>query len=392
MSGQELQAADAEAIADFTLRLVAEPSPSGQEGAVARLVAREFARLGLAVEVDALGNVLGTIGTADGPCVMIDCHMDTVGVSDPERWSRNPWGERVGGVIYGRGAMDMKGPLAAAAHGVARLGDRLSRGRVVVAATVAEEMVEGPATEAVAARIEPDFAIIGEATGLDLARGQRGRAEIVVRISGQSTHSSRPDLGVNAAEAMADAIVALRQIAPPEHPVLGQGILVLADVLSRPYPGLSVVPDLCLATYDRRTLPGETEESVLAPLREALATALAGSGARAVLEVAVDDFTTYSGARVVAPNFAQAWFASDGALIVQAALRGLRALGQEPRLSHYAFCTNGSGAARLGIPTIGYGPGDEAKAHRVDESIEVAELERAAEGYAAIAAALLEGW
>src|SRR5947209_5855711 len=99
-------------MADFTLRLVATQSPSGEEGAVAGLVADEMERLGYRVEVDAWGNVTGTIGTS-GPCVLIDSHMDTVGVTDESAWRYNPWGERVGNRLYGRGTMDMKGPLAA---------------------------------------------------------------------------------------------------------------------------------------------------------------------------------------------------------------------------------------------------------------------------------------
>lgn len=391
MRQQELQPTDAEALADFTLRLIGATSPSGQEGAAAQLAAAEMRRLGFAVERDEAGNVLGTIGGESGPTVLIDAHLDTVGVTEPEAWSHAPTGERVGGRIYGRGSMDMKGPLAAAIYGIAVLAGRLPRGRVVVSATVAEELVEGPATEIVARRLRPDFVIIGEATSLKLARGQRGRAEIVVTTHGRPTHSSRPELGVNAAEAMVDVVTTLRELAPPEHSVLGQGILVLTDILSQPYPGLSVVPDRCLATFDRRTLPGETEESVLAPVRAAVATALEGSEATGEAAIARDRFETYTGYTIDAPNFAPAWFYPDDAPVVHAAARGLAAAGIAPELSHYAFCTNGSGTAgRLGIPTIGFGPGDEERAHRVDEYIEVADLARGASGYAAIARALLE--
>ncbi|HET7036516.1 MAG TPA: M20/M25/M40 family metallo-hydrolase, partial [Thermomicrobiaceae bacterium] len=220
MEHADLQPIDEAALADFALRLIGATSLSGDEGAAAEVTAAEMRRLGLAVERDEAGNVLGSIGDESGPTVLIDAHLDTVGVTEPEAWSQPPAGERVGGRIYGRGAMDMKGPLAAAVHGAASLAGRLPRGRVVVAATLAEELVEGPATELVARRLRPDFVIIGEATSLKLARGQRGRAEIVVTTHGQPTHSSRPELGVNAAQAMVDIIVALREIAPPEHPVL----------------------------------------------------------------------------------------------------------------------------------------------------------------------------
>lgn len=378
-------------LVDFTLRLVREPSPSGTEGAVARIVAAEMERLGFVVETDDWGNVVGTIDAGPGPCLLFDAHIDTVGVSNPDDWSRNPWGEVMGDRLYGRGSMDMKGPLAAAVYGIASLRGSLRRGRVVVSATVAEELVEGPALEHVAKRVKPDAVVICEATGLTVARGQRGRAEIRVEVNGRPTHSSRPEFGINAAEAMADVIVALRELEPTQHPVLGKGILVLTDILSEPYPGLSVVPHRCVATFDRRTLPGETEESILAPIRERMDRALARTGATGSATIAVDDFESYTGARVEAPNFAPAWFFPDDHPLVAGALAALQEAGVPTRLGHYAFCTNGSGTAgRLGIPTIGFGPGDEEMAHRVDEYIEIAQLEAAARGYAAIARHLME--
>src|SRR6185312_5400856 len=97
--------ASAEQIAEFALRLVQEPSPSADEGRVASLVRQEMERLGYAVEVDSWGNVVGTIGAGDGPCVLIDAHMDTVGVTQRSDWSRDPYGEIEGSRLYGRGAM-----------------------------------------------------------------------------------------------------------------------------------------------------------------------------------------------------------------------------------------------------------------------------------------------
>jgi putative selenium metabolism hydrolase len=380
---------DAAALIDFTTRLVGASSPSAAEGDVAALVAAEMRRLGFRVEVDRLGNVTGSLGGGDGPTVLLDSHMDTVGVTDPAAWTHAPTGERVGDRLYGRGTMDMKGPLAASVYGAASLIDRLPRGRVVVSASVAEELVEGPALVEVARRVRPDYVVICEATSLQLATGQRGRAELRVEVHGQPTHSSRPELGVNAAQHMTDVIQALRAVTVPSHPVLGQGVLVLTDVLSRPYPALSVVPDYCVATYDRRTLPGESAEEVLASVRAALEQALAGSGAKGGVTVAEDDFVTYTGERITAPNFAPAWYQGESSEIVRKALAGLARVGLGTGTTHYAFCTNGSGTAGLGIPTVGFGPGDEEMAHRVDEYIEVSQLVHGALGYAGICRSLL---
>jgi len=375
---------DRGALEAFTLDLVRTPSPSGREGAVAVLVRAEMERLGYAVEVDALGNVVGTLTAGSGPCVLFDAHMDTVGVTDPAAWSADPAGELRDGRLYGRGSTDMKGPLAALVHGAAAA--ELRAGRVVVSATIAEEMIEGFATVAVARRVRPDVAVICEPSSRRVVVGQRGRAELVVEVDGRPSHSSRPDLGVNAVEAMADVLRAARALELPAHPELGQAILVPTDVISRPFPALSVLPDRCTVTFDRRTLPGEGEQEVLAPLRDAVAAAVAPHGATGRVEVGVDRFDAYTGARVEAPNFAPAWYTGTEAPAARAALD---ALGAEP--GHWVFCTNGSGTAALGIATIGYGPGDETLAHRVDEHIELDELYAGARGYATLAAALTGG-
>src|SRR3954447_7315016 len=137
-------ALDRDALETFALELVRTPSPSGEEGAVAGLVREELERLGYAVEVDDLGNVIGTLDAGPGPCVLFDAHMDTVGVSDPGAWSADPAGELRDGRLYGRGSTDMKGPLAALIHGAAAA--ELSSGRVVVSASIAAEMIEGRRT------------------------------------------------------------------------------------------------------------------------------------------------------------------------------------------------------------------------------------------------------
>jgi putative selenium metabolism hydrolase len=372
---------DRSALEAFTFDLVRTPSPSGEEGAVAERVRAEMERLGYAVEVDALGDVVGTLDAGPGPCVLFDAHMDTVGVTDPSAWSADPTGEVRDGRLYGRGSTDMKGPLAALIHGAAAAA--LKGGRVVVSASIAEEMIEGFATVEVARRVAPDVAVICEPSSRRVVVGQRGRAELVVEVEGRPSHSSRPDLGVNAVEAMADALLAARALELPAHPELGQAILVPTDVISRPFPALSVLPDRCTVTFDRRTLPGEGEQEVLAPLRAAVEAAVAPHGATGRVEIGVDRFDAYTGAPVEARNFAPAWWTGADHPVARTALE---AVGGEPGL--WVFCTNGSGTAALGIVTIGYGPGDETLAHRVDEHIELDELHAGALGYAALAAAL----
>jgi putative selenium metabolism hydrolase len=375
---------DLAALETFALELVRTPSPSGDEGAVAALVRGELERLGYEVAVDALGNVTGTLDAGPGPCVLFDGHMDTVGVGDPAAWSFDPGGEVRDGRLYGRGSTDMKGPLAALVHGAAAAPPE--RGRVVVSASIAEEMIEGYATVAVARRVRPDAAVICEPSHGCVVIGQRGRAELVVQVDGRSAHSSRPDLGVNAVEAMADVVRAARSIELPSHAQLGAAILVPTEIASRPYPAYSVLPDRCTVTFDRRTVPGESEQDVLGPLQAAVDAAVAPHGAIGRVTIGVDRFDAYTGALVEAENYAPAWYTGADAPVARAALE---ALGGEP--GHWLFCTNGSGTAALGIPTIGYGPGDETLAHCVDEFIGLDDLHAGARGYATLAAALTAG-
>jgi putative selenium metabolism hydrolase len=380
-----------EDLVDLCLQLIGVRSPSAQEGPIADLVARTMGSLGYDVRTDELGNVLGVLGGAPGLCVVLDAHLDTVGTTDAADWSHSPGGELADGRIYGRGAADMKGPLCAALLGVAGLSADLRSGSVVVAATVAEELVEGAALTYVLKHLSADHVIICESTGLGLSLGQRGRAEVLVEVRGKATHSSRPELGRNAAEDMVDIVRRVRGLDPPVHPLLGPGVLVLTDLISEPYPGLSVVPHLCRATYDRRTLPGETEQDVLAPIQEILDDARRTAGTDAGLAIAEDVFCTYTGVEVRAPNFAPAWLQPADSAVVRQASAGLRRAGLTADHTHYSFATNGSASAgRLGIPTVGYGPGHEEQAHVADEYIEVAELVTAARGYAAIVGALLE--
>jgi putative selenium metabolism hydrolase len=381
---------DDSAVERFLLELVGIESHSAQEQDAAKAFGDELARLGFDVDVDPLGNVIGTLGLGDGPTVLLDGHLDTVPAGERSRWTHDPGGVISDGRVYGRGSVDMKGPLAACVHGVASLRER-GRGTVVVSGSLAEELVEGYALLGIAERVAPDYVVICEPSSGRIARGQRGRAEVLVGVEGRSAHSAYPEAGLNAAEVMADVISELRTLQAPHDDTLGDGILVLTDVKSLPYPALSVVPNRCLATYDRRTLVGETEASVIEPVRTVVDRVAARWGCAATVQFAVDRFTTYTGASVEAPNFAPAWCQELDSSLVTAAVEGLQAAGLPAEVSHYRFTTNGSASAgRLGLPTIGYGPGNEALAHTADESIALSELSAGARGYAAIVSALLE--
>lgn len=379
-------------LVDFALQLVGQDSVSGQEGAVARRTLAEMRELGLTASTDDWGNVVGVWHGGPGPIVLLDAHMDTIPIGDLDRWHHHARGELSGGRLYGRGAVDMKGALASMIYGAGSLiGENppLS-GTVVVCASVIEEWVEGPALVHVCKQTHPDYVIIGEATDLMLAIAQKGRAEIQVDIHGESAHSSRPHLGINAAEHMVDVIQAFRDWRPPVHPHLGAGLLVLTDLHSFPSPALSTIPSRCQATFDRRSLPGEQAE-VLLPLQTIVANRLEGTNARSSVQIACEELSTYTGAVVTTRKLASAWEADADAPFVQQALHALGGTGLDAQVSTYSFCTNGSGSAGvLHLPTLGFGPGNPNQAHQVDESLPIDDLVKAARGYAAIIRELMQ--
>lgn len=385
MAGMQI---DREALCDFLLRMVGARSPATAEEPAARVLAAELRRFGFDVAVDDWGNVIGTLRLGDGPVVLVDGHLDTVEVTDPAEWSHDPWGEVAEGAVYGRGTVDMKGALAACVYGAATLtGGR--RGTLVISGTVCEELVEGPALSRVIEQAKPDVVIIGEPSANRLMLGQRGRAEVRVEVAGRSSHSAYPEAGVNAAEVMADVLTALRGLDFPRHPELGAAMMALTNLISAPYPNVSVIPDRCVAVYDRRTVLGESADAVLEPLRALAAPAANAAGARVDIGFARSAFTTWTGVEVDTESFAPAWSVPADRWPAAAAIQALAAAGLDPRPGYYQFCTNGSASAgRHGIPTLGFGPGDPDRAHTTDEAIDLDDLYLGAHGYAVLLQAL----
>ncbi len=387
-----------EQVIGFCREMIRRPSLSGQEGEVAELVRSTMETLGFdSVEVDHYGNVVGRIVFgAGGRKILLEGHMDHVDISDPGKWTHDPFGaEMVDGKIYGRATSDMKGNLVAMIQAAAFLKQDAPEGlegEVIVAGSVHEECFEGVASELIGERYRPDFVVIGEASNLTLKRGQRGRAEVVLETLGKNAHSSNPSVGLNAIKKMAGVLGAIEErFIPAKDDFLGEGILEVTDVISSPYPGASVVPDLCRATFDRRLLVGETEEFVLGQVQEILDDLAAeDSELQTRLYLATGEDCCYTGESIRARRYAPGWLFSEDHPFVQSALRGLRSMGQEASLSHYYFCTNGSYyAGKAGIPTVGYGGSLETLAHVDNEYIEVEQLVKACEGYYGIACSAL---
>jgi putative selenium metabolism hydrolase len=368
----------------FTQALVRCPSLPGEEGPVTALVTREMEALGYdQVWVDANGSAVGVIrGRQPGPTLLLDAHTDTVGIAPGISWSRDPFAAEIDrGVLYGRGIVDMKGPLAAMVHGAASADRSRLAGGVAVSASVLEEHLEGAALHAVMDAIHPDFVVIGEPSDLKLVLGGRGRAEIQLETTGRPAHSSSPHLGRSAVLDMMRVIAAMEQTPMPMHPLLGPAVQALTDIISDPYPGVSTVPPRCRATYDRRLLVGETADEILA--RIVGDSSLADIELRAA--IADGQHRTYTGALLAGRKFLPAWLLSQEHPFARRAADGLNSAGLAPEFDVYRFCTNAAySAGTAGVPTVGFGPGHEGQAHVVDEHMEIAALLTARDGYRGI--------
>lgn len=380
---------DVEKMVEFAQSLIQHPSLSGEEGDVAQRVVAEMQALGFdQVQVDENGSVIGIIeGASPGKTLLLDAHIDTVGVAEGVAWQHDSFGAQIlEQAIVGRGAADMKGALAAMVYAAASMDRSQLRGRVAVSATTLEEVLEGVTLATVMQAVQPDFVVIGEATDLNLNRGGRGRAEVHLATIGRPAHSSSPQLGRNAVLDMMKVIAAIETINLPTDALMGPAILALTDIISDPYPGYSVIPSLCKVTYDRRLLPGETPEVVLNAIRS-----LPGvEGIQLEATIAVGAHLAYTGKTLHSPKFFPAWVFPESDWFVQHALGGLHQVGLQPAVSAYRFCTNGAYSAGIaGVPTVGFGPATEGDAHVVDERLRLDDLFAAARGYHGIIRSVL---
>jgi len=382
-------------VAQALLRI---PSVTSHELEMARYVQGYLEPLGFSCSINEYNSIVSIGRFGLGPTILLDAHIDTVD-ANPSEWAHGPYAGIVEkGRLYGRGASDMKGALAAmivAAKRLAQAGSSL-RGTLVLTGTSWEEYFEGytlgKAMEQLShLGLRPDAVIIGEASELNVKRGQRGRTRVYCDVKGRAAHSAHPEQGINAVYQAAVLIDRVRRLALPTDAFLGQGIVELVGIQSQPQPVDSVVPYQCRVSYDLRLLPGETREAVLERFHSVVRD-IQGTDPQfaADFQIASGELITAQGCKEIVEAFPPAWKTSEDHPLVQKALSALRAVGQSPKITKYDFCTNGSYSAGIaGVPTIGFGPGKETTAHIVDEFIELGELEQACKGYLAIVQRLL---
>ncbi len=378
-------------LTQFLRDIVAIPSLSSEEGAVAERIQQEMVTLGYdEVFIDPQGNVIGRIG--NGPTVIaIDGHIDTVDVGERANWNTDPFDPVLkDGVIYGRGTTDMKGGVAASVYAGALLKQAgfPEHATLYVTGTVQEEDCDGLCWQYIfnEDKIRPDVVMITEPTSLRIYRGQRGRMEMEVSTTGISCHGSAPERGVNAVYKMAEIIKDIEQLNERLQPVepLGKGTVTISHIRSTS-PSLCAVADGCTIHLDRRLTLGETEETAVQEILDLPSVKKAGAKVT-VLEYAVP---SYTGLVYPTKKYYPTWQTEENEPPVQKSVEAYRdTFGAEPEVGHWTFSTNGVATAGLcGIPTVGFGPGHEKFAHAPNEEVEVDHLVRSAAFYAGFVAA-----
>ncbi|MEV0804172.1 M20 family metallopeptidase [Kribbella sp. NPDC050281] len=362
-------------------------NPPGEEAATVAVLAAAGRELGLDVVTSPVepgrDNVGITLAGGNGPGVLLLGHTDVVPIGDG--WTTDPFGGEVrDGRIYGRGASDMKGGLAAALVALAALRGTELSGPVELAAVVDEEETgKGIRAYVASAGGRPRSflgCITAEPTDLQTIIAARGDSYLRVAIHGRACHAGNPDDGANAIYGAAAVVAEIErlhaELAAAPHPLLGPATWSVGQINGG--TGGSIVPAECVIVADRRLLPGESPATVLDDLRTRVAALdLKSRGLTVDLDMPME-----------MPAFETA---ADDALVVATEAARLDAGGASLPLAGWtAACDGGYVARDLGVPVVVLGPGSvTTEAHRADESVPIAELVTAARTYVLTALRLL---
>ncbi len=378
-------------IIQFMRDICAIPSMESMIGPVGERIQQEMRTLGYdEARFDMMGNTIGRIG--NGPKVLVyDSHIDTVGVGDKETW---PWDPFVGkveeGVLYARGACDEKGSTPGMIYGLSIARDLgLLKDYTVYYFGNMEEWCDGIAPNAfvdVDPKVRPDFVVIGEPTRMNVYRGHKGRIELKVTASGRSAHAAVHYLGDNAVYKMISIINSIRELdrrfrfGMGSHPVLGHASVVVTDAAVRTN-SLNAVPDQFTIFLDRRITLNESHDEVIDLIKGLIPDYLWDE---IKVEELYYDTPSYTGFVFPLPKYFPAWLAEEKHPLVRAGQGTIEDLWGEPRpLGTWEFSTNGTyWAGKAGIPSIGFGPGDEKDAHSPTEHVSLDDVVTATEFYA----------
>ena len=375
----------------FLREIVKFPGESCGEKDHIERIAEEMRKLDFdKVEIDPQGNVLGYMGTGE-TLIGFDAHIDTVGIGNRDNWEFDPYeGFESDTEIGGRGTSDQLGGIVSAVYGariMKDLGLLSDKYTVLVTGTVQEEDCDGLCWQYIINEdgLKPEFVVSTEPTDGGIYRGQRGRMEIRVDVSGVSCHGSAPERGDNAIYRMAHIMTELEQLNArlADDPFLGKGTLTVSQIFYTS-PSRCAVADSCAISVDRRLTFGEDKDLAISQIENLPSVKAAGDKAK----VSMYTYEVPSWTGLVYPTdcYFPTWVLPEDHVVTKSTEETYRSLfGREPRTDKWTFSTNGvSIMGRNGIPCIGFGPGAEAQAHAPNEKTWKQDLVTCAAVYAAL--------
>lgn len=370
---------------EFTQSLVRIKSLSGQEGEIVRFIEKKMKALGYdEVIVDSMGNVVGRIGNGE-KAILFDSHVDTVEVNDEEKWDVPPFsGNIVDGRLYGRGSVDMKSGAAASIYaGVIAKKLGFDAGKTIyVSCSVFEEDCDGENLKHSfkELNLKPGYVIICEPSNNKITLGHKGKAQISIKTQGISAHGSAPEKGLNAIYEMAEIIQRVEKKNLELIKKDGPKRTLVMSRISSTSASLNAVPSECEVYLDRRMVPGETEEAIKQEMDQII------EGKKATWEVGTLCRKSWTGMQIEYEPFHLAWKIDLGHELTRACIAAYREnYGSDPvEYDFWDFSTNAVTPVSLGIPTIGFGPGEYKLAHMDNECCKVDQIVEACNFYATL--------
>ncbi|MER9445639.1 M20 family metallopeptidase [Mesorhizobium sp. M0340] len=348
------------------------PTGSGEQGVVTFL--EGFCRernLPYEVQhvVDGRSNLLTWVqGQDSNKRILFLAHMDTVPTGE---WDSNPFsGEQREGRIYGRGACDDKGSLAAMLIALSTLGDRQPKATIVVAAGIDEEGPKAGARAIAQSGVSYDAAVVGEPTDLELVVAHKGSVRWQVEVEGVAAHTSKPHLGVNAITGMAKIVLALdefnKTLALRTHPLVGSPTLTVG--LIEGGIELTTVPPVCRIWIDRRLIPGEQPQEAIQEVENILER----------LRQSEDKIKVRS---LLPAKEDPAPASAESSKIAAVAAKACADIAGTGKYVGVPYGTDASQLSLAAIPCIVLGPGSIDQAHTNSEFVEIDQLAKAVEIY-----------
>jgi acetylornithine deacetylase len=329
---------------ELLYELVNIPSTSTHEREISIFLENKLADLGM--EITRSGNnLVGKLGHGR-PTLMLCGHLDTVPPFIPPQIK--------GTKLFGRGAADDKGGLAAVINAIASTERSKLKGTLLTTLVIDEERKSQGAQD-ILPYIDADFGVVCEPTNLKIVNGHKGRLTFYIETIGRSAHASKPELGKNAIVAMAKLVFLIDKMLLIKHPVLGSETMTVSTITGGDAP--NIVPNRCRIGVDYRYVPPHDVFSVLKMLRAKLP--------EVKIEIAEDP-----------KNFSQPFYLPNHEIITFLE-ESIRYNGQNPQVVTMDASTDASRFNEAGIPTVVFGPGDIAQAHTTDEWIDLRDVETA---------------